>query len=157
MGPMAEYILSVVCASILCAILTGLTGEKGTTASIRKMVCGVFLCFTVIAPLGRLRLEDLLNPITDIRQEALETAAMGQALYRESLAQVITEQTEAYILDKAKALGLTLTVTVHTDESGKPRGAVLSGNAGQAQREALSEILESDLGIPKERQIWSES
>ena len=157
MGPMAEYILSVVCASILCAILTGLTGEKGTTASIRKLVCGVFLCFTVITPLGRLRLEDLLHPITDIRQEALETAAMGQALYQESLVQVITEQTEAYILDKAKALGLALTVTVHTDESGKPRGAALSGNAGQAQREALSEILESDLGIPKERQIWSES
>ena len=152
-----EYILSVVCAAILCALLTGVTGEKGSAASVRKLVCGIFLCLTVISPLGKVRLEDLLEPITDIRQDALAVSAMGQNLYQESLSQVITDQTEAYILDKAQSLGLELTVTVQPDESGKPYRATLRGRTEKKDREALSGILETELGIPKERQLWSES
>ncbi len=157
MERVSEYILSVVCAAILCAILTGISGEKGSTASIRKLICGIFLCFTVIAPLGNFRLTDVLEPIGDIRQEALATSAMGQTLYLGSLTQVITEQTEAYILDKARSLGLGLTVRVYTDDNGKPYRVDLTGNATDSDREALSQVLESELGIPKERQIWNGS
>lgn len=152
-----EYILSVVCAAIVCAVLTALSGEKGSAAFIRKLVCGVFLCLTVISPVGKVRLEDLLEPITGIRQDALAVSSMGQTLYQESLAQVIREQTEAYILDKAQGLGLTLSVSVQPDESGRPYRASLVGNAGADDRKTLSDILEKELGIPKERQQWSES
>lgn len=154
MSGISSYILSVVCAAILCAVLTSLSGEKGISAPIRKLICGIFLCFSVIAPLRTLDYSDFLEPMNDIRQDALATAAMGQTLYQESLTQVITENTEAYILDKAKGLGLSLSVTVHPDDSGKPFRVTLAGNAGEMAREALTDILESELGIPKERQIW---
>lgn len=157
MAGVKEYILSVICAAILCAILTGISGEKGSTAPIRKLICGIFLSFTVIAPLGNLRLTDLLEPLGDIRQDALAASAMGQTLYQESLSQVISEQTEAYILDKANARGVSLTVRVLPDESGKPHRVTMVGEISEAEQQKLMEILESELGIPKERQIWNES
>ena len=157
MDSICEYILSVVCAAILCAILSGISGEKGSTAPIRKLIYGIFLCFTVISALGQFHLTDILEPLGDIRQEALATSAIGQALYQESLTQVITEQTEAYILDKAQSLDITLTVQVWPDENGKPHRVSLEGIVPEAGREALSEALEAELGIPKEHQIWNES
>ena len=157
MTAVKEYILSVVCAAVLCSILSGIAGEKGSAAPIRKLVCGIFLCFTVIAPLGNLHLTDFLEPLGDIRQDALAASAMGQTLYQESLSQVISEQVEAYILDKANERGLQLTVSVQPDETGKPHRATMVGEISESQQQELSSVLESELGIPKEHQQWNES
>ena len=98
-----------------------------------------------------------MEPIADIQEDALATAAMGKTLYQESLAEVITSQAETYILDKAQSLGLTVTVSIQPDDSGKPYRATITGTIPEGKMQALSDILEGDLGIPKERQIWRNS
>ena len=157
MESLRSYILSLVCAAAFCGILNGIAGEKGIAVGLRKLICGVFLCVSVISPLKNLDFDGLLEPITEIREDALATVAMGKALYQESLAEVITGQAETYILNKAQSLGLAVTVSIQPDDSGKPYRATITGIIPESRMQALSDILEGDLGIPKERQIWRNS
>ena len=75
---------------------------------------------------------------------------------REELGKLISQQTEAYILDKAGELGLEVTVRVETRTEGNgipvPWSAELTGSWSQA----LASALETELGIPAERQVWHE-
>lgn len=155
MDSICEYILSVVCAAILCAILSGISGEKGSTAPIRKLIYGIFLCFTVISALGQFHLTDLLEPLGDIRQEALATSAIGQALYQESLTQVITEQTEAYILDKAQSLRLQIRVQLKLEEETlHPASVSIIANVSPSAKEEMEHWLCRELGLTKEDITW---
>ena len=70
---------------------------------------------------------------------------------------IIEEETGAYILDKAESLGVTCQVEVVVawdDEIPQPRSACLTGTWTQAQRDALAEMMQADLGIPYERQSF---
>ena len=72
------------------------------------------------------------------------------------MASIIAEQTEAYILDKAGELGLEVTVRVETRTEGNGIPVPWSAELTGAQSEALASALETELGIPAERQVWHE-
>lgn len=146
------YIISVVAAALLCGIVTGLM-PQGRASQIIRMVCGLFLAYTVLAGLTGLDLQipdwDVLA-VTDARQ----AAALGESLGEAALTQVIKEQTEAYILDKAAVLGLSLEVEVSLDESQVPQSVVLEGQAFPYERQQLQNTIARELGIAKENQQW---
>ena len=75
----------------------------------------------------------------------------------EELAALIRSETETYISDKAADMGLTLRVqvTVEPDGSGVP--APVSVELTGPRSEALSRWLETELGVPTERQVWNEN
>lgn len=153
MEAVRQYIISVVAAALLCGIVTGLM-PGGQASQIIKMVCGLFLAYTVLQGLTGL---DIRFPdwesfaATDARQ----AAAMGESLGEEAQAQVIKEQTRAYILDKATALGLTLEVEVTLDEEKIPREVTIKGQASPYERQRLQSIIALELGISKENQQWT--
>lgn len=152
MEALRQYIISVVAAALLCGIVTGLM-PQGRSSQIIRMVCGLFLAYTVLAGLTGLDLQipdwDVLA-VTDARQ----AAALGESLGEVALTQVIKEQTEAYILDKAAALGLSLEVEVSLDESQVPQSVVLEGQASPYERQQLQNTIARELGIAKENQQW---
>ena len=74
----------------------------------------------------------------------------------EAMASIIAEQTEAYILDKAGELGAEVTVRVETRTGGDGVPVPWSAELTGAQSEALASALETELGIPAERQVWHE-
>ena len=51
MEAVRSYILSVTAASLLCCIVTALSGEKSTHSKILKLMSGVFLTLVLVAPL----------------------------------------------------------------------------------------------------------
>ena len=69
---------------------------------------------------------------------------------------IIKEETEAYILDKAASLGVTLSVEVMVEDGNVPRlsGVQLSGQVSPYARQQLSTWISNDLGISKENQKW---
>ena len=75
----------------------------------------------------------------------------------EQLSAGIEEELASYIWDKAQALGLNcqVSVTVETGADGvpAPRSVDITGEYS----EALSEIIEKDLGVPREQQNWQEA
>ena len=153
---MKEYILSVICAAVLCGIVADLAEKKGASANILKLICGVFLSFTVIRPITEVKLEDFSFFTADITQDAFQAADLGQTNSYQEMAAIITSEVTAYILDKAADYPGELTVDVVLDADLIPRSVTLTGDISPAGKLQLEQSIEQDLGIAKEDQIWKE-
>ena len=57
MDSIRQYLLSITAAAVICAIINALSGKKGTTSAVVKLLSGLFLTLSVISPL--LNLEHL--------------------------------------------------------------------------------------------------
>ena len=73
---------------------------------------------------------------------------------------IIEREFEEYILDKASETGVFLEsadVTMNWDENGYwyPCEVTLVGELSTGDRNRLSAVIESELGIPTDRQNWS--
>lgn len=154
MDELREYIFSVVTASMVCAIVQGVTRKQQSIQPVIKLFCGLFLMLSVVRPLADIRLENLTDYAEELQWEAAAASALGTEIHDEMLEENIIASTRAYILDKAQALSLDLRVTVSLDGEQMPWEVILEGSFSAEGKRKLGAILESDLGIPKERQIW---
>ena len=152
-----QYVISVAAAAILCGILKSILPGKDAMAGILRLITGIFLAFAVIKPLAQIELEDLPVLSSDYLSEARTASADGEKIAAEAMADIIKQPTEAYILDKARSLNLRLsvTVTVSDDTLPAPVGVRLSGSVSPYAKRCLARIIEEDLGIAKENQIWT--
>ncbi len=156
MAGIAEYILGVFAAALLCGIAAELMGKKGLSAGMVRLICGVFLTLTVAAPLGKLNLSSLPELAGSIQWDAADAAEEGKNLAQQQYREVITQRTQTYILDKAESLGLTLQVTVRLSDTelAVPESVSLQGNASPYARKTLSRWLAEELGLDTEAQEW---
>lgn len=86
--------------------------------------------------------------------DAEDAAAMGENLARDSMADIIKEETEAYILDKAADLHANLRVEVAVGEDNLPAAVTIFGEASPYARRQIQAMIANDLGISKENQKW---
>ena len=156
-GAVQAYILSVICCALLCAVVSGIGAKKGSSAMILKLISGIFLVFTLIRPVSDMDLGDMEFRLPDLTENATYASNMGQTYAESQLEAIIKAETEAYILDKAQALQADVTVAVTLDGNHIPAALQISGQFTPRAMEELSRILETDLGIAKEDQIWNAS
>lgn len=156
MDAVRDYFLSVTAAALICGVLSSILDGKGAAGKIVKLICGLFLAFTVIRPVADIEIEDFALFTSDISQEAQAAVSAGEEFVQDSLASIIKEETEAYILDKAQALDAVLEaeVTVSSDPQPVPIGVRIKGNVSTYIKFQLQSIIEADLGIAKENQLW---
>lgn len=156
MDGVREYFISITAAAVLCACVRSIAGDKGTAARIVKLICGLFLAFTVIQPVAEVKITDLVIFTADIQAEADAAVSTGEDFARESMAGIIKSETEAYILDKAQAFraAIQVEVTVSDDIQPVPQEVRITGSVSPYVRAQLQSIIENDLGITKEDQIW---
>ena len=152
---MTGYILSVTCAAILAAILRIMAGE-GAMGKLTKLLSGLFLAVTVLSPLVKIQIPDPVRWLEDYKAEGEAAAQAGEAMAKEYSEGIISAELEAYILDKAAALGCELSAEVRVDDGGLPERVMLSGEISAADRAALSRMLVQELGIGEEAVIWSD-
>lgn len=153
---MKQYLLSVVAAAIICGIVTKLLGKKGTQGAVGRLVAGLFLAFTVIAPLRSVHIGDLSSVTKVYSSEAGMAVEEGKKQTAQALQAGIKEGCEAYILDKAQSLNVELevVVTLSDEDIPTPISIQLSGNVSPYAKIKLIDIITKDLGIPKEAQKW---
>ena len=139
MEGLRQYVISVTTAAIVCGMLTAML-KKGAMQSLVKLL-----------------LKALPQDLGPDYQEASGAAQEGERYARNSIAEIIKEQTEAYILDKAAELGLSLEAEVFLsgDEIPVPVSVRITGQASEIERRRMEMILEKDLGIAKENQTWT--
>ena len=156
MDGIREYLISVTAAALLCGILKSLMGEKGNSAALVRLICGIFLALTVIRPLKELNLKDFSLLPTGLLEEARLTSGEGEEYTRQAKEDLIIQQCEAYILDKAQTLEASIQVEIRISQEGDPVpvGSIITGNLSPYARNQLSKTLEEDLGIPQEDQKW---
>ncbi len=152
-----QYLLSVISASIICALAMRISGKNKLQSAVIKLLAGVFLSITVIAPWTYIRLQDVTSYFSSMQTDADRIAAQGNEYASNEIISIITQETEAYILDKASVLGLSIKaeIVLNECEPFAPRAVTIYGSASPYAKLRLEQIIENDLGIQKENQVWS--
>lgn len=154
MDGLRHYVISVVAAALICSIAIT-AAQKGTGGELVRLLSGVLLTVTLLRPITQLNLDILAQlPVTRY-SEAEAISASGEKMAAEARMDIIKAQSEAYILDKASSLNAQVQVEVTISEDGLPAEAHLKGKVSPYVRQQLETILESDMGITKENQVWS--
>ena len=157
MQAVSTYLLQITAAGILSGIVNKLLGSKGMIGSVIKLMTGVFMMLAVVSPLVDIRLDLLKDGYEDIRIHGQYAASEGEDQAKKAMAEIITERTQAYILDKAESLGADIAVEVTVSDAMPPVpcGARISGKVSPYAKRVLSEYMKSELGISMEAQIWT--
>lgn len=157
MAAARAWLTAVVSVTLLLSVVQTLT-PKGSLREIASFVGGLLLLAVLLRPLGSVDLSAVSLNLDAYRQtvEQRQQAELEQEGQKE-LVGLIEAELESYISDKAADMGLTLRVqvTVELDGSGVP--APVSVELTGPRSEALSRWLETELGVPAERQVWNEN
>ena len=156
MDLLRTWLFGLTAVSALLALAESLVTQEGIRRVLR-LAGGVLMILVLLQPVVRMELGDLRFSPDALRQEA-EALEEEYARQQEAALETgIEEELASYIWDKAQALGLScqVRVTVETGADGipVPRSVTVTG----AYSEDLSEIIETDLGIPREQQNWQEA
>lgn len=154
MSGLREWLLGLMAAAMLGMVCQGLGGDD---SPVLRLSTGLVLLLVLCSPVVRFDLGEVSQLLSQTRAEA--SAITAEADNNDALAARITEQTEAYILDKARDMGLALEVSV-TVEQGVyypyPAAVVLTGRTTTAQRRSINQWLGEDLAIAEEDVTWNE-
>lgn len=152
-----EYVLSIVAAGMISGICISLVPKNTSAGMIIKMLGGIFLAVALIAPLIKVRFDDLTGLWDQISVEADSLVEEGSNSTQEALSLVIKENLESYILDKANSLGLEIQVSVIMDQEDQtmPQQIEIHGAVSPYQQKILSDYIADQLGITEEQQIWN--
>ncbi len=149
-----EWIFSLTGTALVCAAAQRLTPE-GRVKGVLRLVCAVAMAAALFSPLLDHALDAYPLELARYRARADALAEEGTALRRELDRGIIEREMEAYILDKADALGAEIggaAVALRWSTEGVwlPESAQLTGrfHAG------LSRAIEAELGIPRGAQVW---
>ncbi len=155
MGALKEYLLSVTAAAVACTLVQRMLLGKGSAEAMIKILTGILMALTVLGPITQIRLPDLSELPFSVQAQA--AVLDGEETARAALSEGISTRVEAYILEKAAALGLQLTVDVELsrDPIPVPVRVYLQGNVSPYARQKLQTMIREDLGIDKENQIWT--
>lgn len=157
MQALRTFLLSVTGAAVICSVAIKIP-VKGAPAGLLRMICGIFMLLCFLRPLTDLKLGEFV-PVTELyRSEAEEIAAQGENLARQAMEEIIKTQAEAYILDKAADLGVSLDVCVSltSQDLPVPQGVILTGSVSPYQRSVLSQEIEKHLGIEGGKIQWNQ-
>ena len=156
MEGLRQYVLQLTIAALSCGIINVLVKES-SFRDIIKFICGLFLAMTALRPLTRIDLALLDDWSHQYSENAAEAVSAGENFARDATADIIKAECEAYILDKAAELEtqVTVTVTLSDDSPPIPVAVFISGKVTPYVRLRLEEMIQQDLGITKENQLWT--
>lgn len=156
MAAARAWLTAVVSVTLLLSVVQTLT-PKGSLREIASFVGGLLLLAVLLRPLGSVDLSAVSLNLDAYRQTVEQRQAELEQEGQKELVGLIEAELESYISDKAADMGLTLRVqvTVELDGSGVP--APVSVELTGPRSEALSRWLETELGVPAERQVWNEN
>ena len=155
MEAIRQYILSAATGALLCGIVTAFCRDSPYKKHV-TMLCGLFMTITLLRPLIGIGFPELpdLNAYISQAENAVEE---GKRISLAAQKAIISQECETYILDKAKELQVDLAVNVTVDKREGEPVPVFAEMIGTIQSEIqyqLSRIIETDLGIQKENQLW---
>ena len=157
MGAIKEYILSISIAAIVCSVIKRLVGDKSTNGKLIKMITGVFMTITVLAPILSFKMADLQNYLHDfeISSDAITDDAILMAQSQRD--DIIIQQTEAYILGEAEKMHADIQAKVFLSDSSPPYPIKIEirGTISPSSKSKLSNIIVTSLNIAEENIEWT--
>lgn len=154
MNLLHRWLLGISACALLVSFAEQIT-PVGAVQKIVKFTGGLLLILCILQPISNTDLNELSIDLTAY-EEAVAVLETELSENRErELSDSIAERTQAYIEDKAFALGLQVHAAIGTeciDGVPFPKDVVLYGK----ENEELSDFIAQELGIAKENQTWKE-
>lgn len=153
MDGLREYVIRVVAVALISGVVIRLTEGIGSGEIIR-MLCGLFMTLILLQPiLGRRELQwEFMLP--QIRRQAEENVLEGVAAAEKIRQEFIMRQAETYISNRAAEMDTEIQAEIMLGEDNLPESVVLTGAVSPLNKSRLTQIIASELGIPRERQEW---
>lgn len=153
MDGLREYVIRVVAVALISGVVIRLTEGIGSGEVIR-MLCGLFMTLILLQPiLGRRELQwEFMLP--QIRRQAEENVLEGVAAAEKIRQEFIMRQAETYISNRAAEMDTEIQAEIMLGEDNLPESVVLTGAVSPLNKSRLTQIIASELGIPRERQEW---
>lgn len=153
---MKSYVISIVAAAVVCAVTRSLLSEKTAAGQIARLLSGILMTLTVVAPLANITFDNLTGYLDGLSLAADGYVEDGKAAAQDSVAEIIKSQVEAYILDKADSMGLEIAVEVALDDGNDtvPCRVTITGTLSPYAKEVMSAYIEENIGVTKENQRW---
>ena len=151
-----QYIIAVTAAAIVGCISISLCDKKSASSAVIKLLIGVMMTITILKPIIAIEIADISGYLSSVHIAASNSVQAGSAWADSKVTSIISEQTEAYILDKASSVGVQVDVDVTVCEQAPfmPLSVTVTGNVSPYLKVQLSEIIEEDVGVSKENQTW---
>jgi len=155
MSQVVRYILGMCCCAVACNMLIT-TIPKGSNKTIIKLLCGMFVIFTLLMPFADWSIIKEIEIDFD-EFDASEAVQIGKEYSRDSISDIIRKETEAYIVKKAAEWNIDLKANVNMSSSDTPipEGVEIVGAITPQEKTILIQFLEKELGITKEFILWS--
>lgn len=154
-----DWIIGMTCAAMLAAMLGAFLPKNGGVGRAGRLAAGLLLMLSAVKPLVRLDYESLSGTLARLRVSQSDRGAELAAQNKQILKELIETETEAYISDKAKELGISCQVEVvyafGADGTPYPSRLRISGELTQEQQRKLSRTLEAELGVPAREQSYT--
>ena len=152
-----RWLIGITCAALVLAIAESLT-PAGSIRRIGKLAGALVMLFAAISPIVRVEYTAGQKDMTDLKKTKEEYEQVLTERNNQFYLAVIEQNIAAYILDKAKAIGVTCRAEVVLAEDGTgdiyPSEVYLYGTWSDDQCTELSNILYRDLGIEAEKQFF---
>lgn len=151
MEGLRQWLLGVAACAALVSMAWRLCPD-GAARQVARFTGGLLILCALLRPLAAWEPPEGLRVGSDYRaavartRDALEREASG------AFSDGIARRLEAYIEDKAGGLGADVRAEVTADSRGVPVGVTLRG----AYCAELADIIERELGVAKEKQVWIE-
>lgn len=154
---MVPYLKSLICATIISAIVVNIFKKKTPIGHHIRLLVGIFLSITIISPLYKLEIPDFDLYKSSLDIEAQKIVGEGESLYEAQRRSIISQQLEAYILNKATELNADIRVAIKLSEEDIPTpvSVEIEGSVAPYDRIVLEKYIANEIGIPKERQMWN--
>lgn len=154
---MRQWILTITCGAALLSILQVMLPKNGV-GTVGRFAGGLVLLWLTVQPLVGLDAEELAASLAEWDLTARQSEEELTELHHELLEKLIEQKTAAYIQDKASSMGIECGVTVTyewvNDETPRLVGVEVVSSDPALAKEHLSAIVEEELGISAEGQIY---
>ncbi len=156
---LSRWIIGICAGAAVCSACLAILGKKRSAAV--KLVCGLIMLWLIAAPVFNLAGRGgSLAPEEDFGAAAEGYAAAAEETRRSLENAVIERRCAEYILNKAKDLGVGgawAEVKLNETEAGAyPYELHIGGEGTEEAKTGLARWIENELGIPAERQYWSD-
>ena len=152
-----RYILSILAVALICGLLNVFLSKEFAHSKMFKMISGFALVITIIAPFANLNIDNIEDMFNAMEFNSDHIISEGENIADLTSRDIIKERSEAYILDKASDMGLTVEVEVTLNDTvpSSPYSIEIIGNISPYYKIQLSKIITTDLAIPEDRQKWT--
>ena len=147
-----EYILSIIGCVLFCGILSNLISDLRSQKLIR-LISGTLLSIVILGQLPSIDITDSFR--FEMEQFSPEEYIdLGKQAAQKEQERCIKEACKSYISNKANEQGRMITTEVYLDDQMRPFRAEMYGRVDPELQSELEAVLENDLGITKENQLW---